>query len=322
MLMGMDIGLIGDGAFWCRVWLLAVCVGQVNLREFTFMTFVSLEETFMGGNLARKSLMANNELPCWSWSLSHEGIQQLRWGSHTFYDQSVEFGTHPDKQYYEVAGNFERGHVAFGTTQLITMVVRCLSLLLSSTILSFPCTFLFNSPPSKPSVDFVPNPNPNLSLSPNPDPERREPLSYPNDVCVLVWARPRTQVRKTNVTFYYGDALDDAETYELEIPVTDCNGFLSNQVAVGSVGLTAGQMRFFPFALNPTQISESSAFGKLLVHLAKGATYPQVEMDDSGSSGQVRVRLLTHTCTPSFSRVTSLLRAKVRVRVRLGLLVI
>jgi hypothetical protein len=99
-------------------------VWQVNLREFTFMTFVNLEDTFLGGNLARKSLMVDSQLPCWSWSLSPEGTQVLSWGSHTFYDQSEEFGAHPDRTNYQVGGRYEMGHVRFGTMELITMVVR------------------------------------------------------------------------------------------------------------------------------------------------------------------------------------------------------
>jgi hypothetical protein len=36
---------------------------MVNLREFTLMTFVSLEDTFMGGNLVKKTLLAGDDLP-------------------------------------------------------------------------------------------------------------------------------------------------------------------------------------------------------------------------------------------------------------------
>jgi hypothetical protein len=109
------------------------------------------------------------------------------------------------------------------------------------------------------------------------------------------------------VTFYYGFGLEMVETYDLDIPVTDCNEFLSNQVEVGSAGLTAGQMRFFPFALNPTEISEAAYFGKLLAHLAKGASYPQVEMDDSGASDQVRhTHTLTHSLTHSLTLTRTL----------------
>jgi hypothetical protein len=38
----------------------------------------------------------------------------------------------------------------------------------------------------------------------------------------------------------------------------------------------------------PAQIAESRTFGKLLAHLARGATYPQAQIDDSYGGSPVR----------------------------------
>ena len=58
------------------------------------------------------------------------------------------------------------------------------------------------------------------------------------------------------MTMCYGEAKDgECVTVQLPMPVTDCGMALSNQIAIGSVGITAGHMRFYPFPLDATQVT-------------------------------------------------------------------